>query len=410
MSLFELGKTTTRYGVIVDIGSGSISAAIVKSVPEEKHPYIVWSYREHATLRNIDSLEKSAKAVLAALMAVLMKLDAEGRKVLYDYDKKAKLSGMQCTISAPWSYTVTKAINYKQKDEFIVTKELIDELTSTVQEKVQADLKEDGILQELGLSTITRATLGMMSNGYHVKYPVGQKAHELSISHTTVVTHRYLVDAIDEMHEKLFIRTDLKKVSFILLLFCVTRELLYQTYDVCLVDVTYEATEIGIVRDGILKYSTHTPFGSFSLAREISSITKIPLHEAFGYLHTEKPYSFIKALTESQKKAIDNMFEEYTDRLAGLFHETGDSLSIPRRISLHTVSSSESLFLDLIEKAAKRSIKITPNITVISTELINQMYEVVKNDSKKTLSTDTALLLSAQFFHTQSKQQTFNYL
>ncbi|MFT7644405.1 MAG: hypothetical protein ACI9BF_000048 [Candidatus Paceibacteria bacterium] len=410
MSLFQLGKTTCHYGVVVDIGSGSVLAAIVKSAPEEKYPHIVWSYRQHASLSNIDSLEKSAKAVMAALVTVLMKLDAEGRKVLYDHDKKAKLTDMQCTISAPWSYTVTKTISYKQESEFIVTKGLIDELTTTIQEKVQADLKENEVLQELGLSTITRATLGMMSNGYSVKHPEGQKASKLAISHTTVVTHKYLVDAIDEMHEKLFVQSELKKVSFILLLFCITRELLSKKHDVCLVDITYEATEIGVIRDGILKYSTHTPFGSFSLAREISSITGAPLIEAFGYLHTEKPYSFTKTLTESKKKAIDTIFEAYIDRVASLFRETGDSLSIPRRISLHADLNSEMLFLDLIEKAAKRSTKVAPNITLISNELINQTHDLTKNNTKDISSTDTALLLSAQFFHIQSKHQTFDYL
>jgi len=409
MSLFGLGNTTNRYAVIVDIGSGSVLAAIVHSAAGRKHPTIVWSHREHAPLRNIDSLEKSAKSVMTALATALMQLDAEGRTILRDYDGNAKLSELQCSISAPWSYTVTKTVNYNQPKPFTITKELINELVSTAQKKVDTDLEENETLQNFGLQVITRVTLGLTANGYRVKYPEGQKTNELVISHTSVVAQKYLVDTIKEMHQKLFTQCECRKLSFVLMLYIVTQEMLSKTHDVCLVDVTYEATEIGVVRDGILTYSTHTPFGTFSLAREISAITNVPLHEAFGYLHTEKPYVFIKDLNETQKEAIDAVFDAYVERVTKLFCETGDNLSIPRQISLHTDLNSESLFLDLIEKAAKRSLKSNPNITPISEEIIRQTYEDLKKGQKPTIPTDTALLLSAQFFHMQPKHQTFEY-
>lgn len=410
MSLFGLSHTSDRYGVVIDVGSGSVLASIVHSELGQKRPTIVWSHREHAPLRNIDSLEKSSKAVMTSLVTALMQLDGEGRKALHEYNSEAKLSELQCGISAPWSYTVTKDINYKQPKSFLITKELIDDLVVTAQKKIETDLKENEALQNLGLQVIARATLGLIANGYQVKRPVGEKTSELSISHTTVVSQKYLVDAIEEMHKKLFPQNESKKLSFILMLYTIANELLSKPQDTCLVDITYEATEIGVVRDNILKYSTHTPFGSFSLAREISAATNVPLHEAFGYLHTEKPYSFIETLSTTQKSEVEAVFEAYLKRVTELFYETGDNLSIPRHISLHTDLNSETLFLDLVEKAAKRSTKSNPHITAISKEIIKQTYGVSNTDAKDTLPTDTALLVSAQFFHMQDKHQTFKYL
>jgi hypothetical protein len=225
-----------------------------------------------------------------------------------------------------------------------------------------------------------------------------------------VVAQQYLVEAIDELHDKLFPQTKSHKISFILVLYTISRELLSQTYDVCLVDITYEATEIGIVRDGILTYSTHTPFGTFSLAREISAITGVPLHEAIAYLHTEKPYSFTESLNKSQKEDIDALFEAYIDRVTNLFYETGDSLSIPKQISLHTDLHTEPLFIDLIEKAAKRSTRVSPKITVISNEIIKQTFEESTKDQRSEMSSDAALLIAAQFFHKQHKHPIFDYL
>lgn len=410
MSFFRLGKAADRYGVIIDIGSGSVLTAIIHSDPKQKHPQIVWSHREHAPLRNVDSLEQSAKAVMTALMNASMMLDAEGRKVLHDYNNSAQLTEIQCSIAAPWSYTVTKTINYNQEKPFLVTEELIEELTETVQNKIETDLKENETVQNLGLQIITRATMDMLTNGYRVAHPEGNKTKNITLSRTSAISQKYLVEAVDEMHDKLFTVASCQKISFILMLFTVTRELFSETSDVCLVDITYEATEIGVVRNGTLTYCTHTPFGLFSLTREISQITGVPLHEAYGYLHTETPYAFMDKLNKRQRDDIEAVFEAYTERISSLFHETGDLLSIPKRISLHADLKSEPVFTDLVEKAAKRSLKTEPLVVPISQEIIRQSYEASTNKAKVSIPDDTALLLSAQFFHKQSRRQIFEYL
>jgi hypothetical protein len=373
------------------------------------HPHIVWSHREHAPLRNVDSLEQSAKAVMTALINASMMLDGEGRKALYDYSSAAQLTEIQCGISAPWSYTVTKTINYAQDEPFLVDDELIEELLQTINEKIESDLKENETLHNLGLEVVTRSTIELLTNGYRVKHPEGNKASQLTVSRASVVTQKYLVEALQELQDKLFPSAMVHKLSFILMLFSVSRNLLSKTFDLCLVDITYEATEIGVVRDGILSYCTHTPFGSFSLAREVSKVTNVPLHEAFAYLHTDKPYSFMISLTKQQRDEIDMVFDAYAERVSELFKETGDQLTIPKYISIHADLKSESLFSDLIEKAAKRSIKSEPYITLISNEIFSKCFTTTET-AAPTVPNDTAMLVSAEFFHKQSRWGDFEYL
>jgi Tfp pilus assembly PilM family ATPase len=214
---------------------------------------------------------------------------------------------------------------------------------------------------------------------------------------------------IDEMKKKLFPSVSSLKISYILALYFVIKELFRDMNDISLVNITYEATEIGIIRDGTFHYSTHIPFGSFSLAREISEITSVPLYEAFGYLHGETPYSFMEPLPSNQREAIETVFESYIERLTELFQETGDDLSIPKRIFLHADLMSEPLFSDLIEKAAKRSIKTEPHIQMITPFITNMMLE--KNGPDETLTSgDTAMLVSAYFFHKHPEWDTPEYL
>jgi cell division ATPase FtsA len=392
MSLFGGKRLGGRYGVLIDVGSGSVLAAIVHSKQREPHPKVVWSHREHAPLRNIDSLEQSSKAVMTALINVAMRLDAEGRKALHDYDSAAKISSLQCGVSAPWSYTVTKTVNLKQDTPFRITEQTIEDLEQTVEEKILADLRDNDVLQELNLEIISQTTSGMQVNGYTVKYPIGEEATLLQLSHTSAVSQRYLLDSLVELRDKVFTDTSIETTSFILIFYEVVRSLLPAAKDICLVDVTYEATEIGVVREGVLNYATHIPFGSFSLAREISQASGIPLHEAFAHLHADTPFSFMDKLPKEQRKEVEQIFEAYVARLADLFKETGDALLIPKQLCLHADKNSEGLFAELVERAAKRNLKKNPHISQLS----NLLSELPPERSP-----DCPLIVSARFFHTK---------
>lgn len=405
MSLFSFGKSSERIGAIIDIGSGSVLTAIIVSDESKPQPTIVWSHREHAPLRDIDSLNQSSKAVMTALMSALMKLEGEGREALNIYRKGGKILEFQCTICAPWSYTVTKTINYKQDEPFEITDELISQLVQTALDNTASELKENDTVKELGLTVIARTTMDLLANGYRVRNPLKQKAQELTLTHASVVTQQYLIDTIDELKEKVLPTATSKKLSFMLAFYCMASDYFPDIHDLCLIDITYEATEIGIIRDGSLQYSTHTPFGAFSLAREIAAITGVTAYEAFQYLHTDTPYEFMEALKDSQKDEINKVFEAYVQKLIELFKETGDDLTIPKRIFIHADLKSEPFFSDLIKRAAEMSTKSSPIIKLITPQILKTAQGVASSSVN-----DTAMLVSAQFFHKQNHCRDFEYL
>ena len=115
MSLFRSQSTTVRYGVVIEIGSGSVLVAIVKSDQAATHPEVIWSKREHAPRRSESDLEMSAKGVMTALMNAILLIEGEGKKVLSLTATGATLNHIQVSISAPWSYTITKVINYTEE-------------------------------------------------------------------------------------------------------------------------------------------------------------------------------------------------------------------------------------------------------------------------------------------------------
>ncbi len=410
MATRSLRGTKKSYGVVVDIGSGSVLVAIVESDPKATAPTIIWAHRERAPLKHIDSLQESAKGIVAALVDAAMKLDGEGRIALQTYSSRATLTTLQVAISAPWCYTVTKSISYRQDEPFTVTDELISELVATAERQVTDELGAHQTTAALSITPITRALMDMTTNGYRVTSPDGANASAISVTEATVVAQTYLVDAVAELHRKLFSRTKKQQTSFMLQLYCAARHLLPHTDDTCLIDITYEATEMGVVRDGCLRYSTHTAFGLYSLTREIATITNQPLPHVLSQLRQPDPTFFLDSLSAEKRTEVETSLEAYVDKIASLFHETGDTLSIPKKILLHMDNGVEPFFQPLIERAAKKATKIDHALTSVATAVGIKNNTVTFTDTTSSYQSDTALALLAQFFHKPEHCLDFTYL
>lgn len=410
MGLFSLSKAKVRYAIIVDIGSGSVLTAIIASDPNKNHPEIIWSKREHSPLRKINSITDSAKSVMTSLINALMALDSEGRKVMKERTGQNKLPFLQVTIAAPWSYTATKTISYQHNEDFEITDSLVAELLRTAQQKVQEEMLENERVHELGLSIVARTTMQIVANGYPIIVTGKQTTQTLKVIEASAVAQEYLIDAIADAQEKMLPGTKLTQYSFMLPFYFVMRDLQNSFSEYCLVDVTYEATEIGIVRDGVLNYCTHIPYGSFSLARDIADALSVPLEEAFGYLSSEDIFELLTMYSKEQQALVKEIIEIYQSKLADLFKETGDSLAIPRRIYLHGNLKTEPFFNKKIVAAAIEATKMQHAAYNVTKEVLTKKYSAEEIKALSESNQDTALLISAQFFHTHGQSDNFEYL
>lgn len=409
MSLFGTNATSVRYGALIEIGSGSVLVAIVGSDPTKNHPDILWSKREYTPLRAINGVSDSAKNVMTSLLNALMILDGEGRAVLRDKTGKNRLPETQVTITAPWSYTITKTISYAHEEEFTLSKDLVEELLRTAHTKVSEELAENQAVHNFGLSVIARSATGLIANGYTVRVPANQKIRNLKIIESSAVVQDYLIDELHEVQAKILPDTELFLCSFILVFYSILTDLTPETKEFCLIDITYEATEIGIVREGTLTYCTHMPFGSFSIAREIAAALNVPLEEALGYLHSAEPLTLLGELSAQNRKDVGHIFESYQEKLAALLKETGDTLSIPKKIFLHGDFETEDFFRTQVMTAAKRTTQTSHAVFPITKDLLQRYYTGEEKTIFQT-ENDTALLISAQFFHTNSRQDKFEHL
>ncbi|HMO78514.1 MAG TPA: hypothetical protein PKD95_04960, partial [Candidatus Paceibacterota bacterium] len=310
----------------------------------------------------------------------------------------------------PWSYTVTKTIAYQNEEEFMVSKSLVDELLRTAHLKVEEELQEKAKINDLGLEILVKSIMKIVANGYAINLTDKQRANDLKIIEASAVAQKRLIEAVKEIKNKVLPEASLKKYSFTLPYYYVINSLNPANSSYCLVDITYEATEIGIVREGVLTYCSHIAVGTMSLAREIAEILSVPIQETFGYLKSEGLDDYLKNCSANQQDKVNEIFAKYQDQLTTLFKETGDSLTVPKKIYLHSNLNTESFFNEQITKAANQSTKLAHATYNVTSELLTKMYpkEYVAKLTKG--ERDTGLLISAQFFHTVEYETKFDQL
>lgn len=378
--------------VIIDIGSGSVAAAILVSNLQEASSTFVWSRREFIVISDSIEAEISLKNINTSLINVFLQLGSSGLKELQKFDEDLKITHMQVTVSAPWAHTVIKQVNYTDDHPFTVTEELLGEISEAAHKKALTAILENTELQEKGAFPLDSQNIGVITNGYNAPNAIGAETRELSIAHLTALTQKRIVDVLEESKQKLLPKTKLYSHSFMYVYFEVLNASLSDTREACLIDVTSEATEIGIIRDGLLTHVTHIPFGTYTLAREISHVCNIPKEEAYTYLKGGESFIDTK-LSKSKKNDLTIVLTAYEERLAHLFKQTGDTLAIPKSLYVHTDINTEAFFKKHVSEAARIATGIKHTVHMVTSAYVQG------NDTS-----DTALKLSAKYFHLMHKQ------
>ncbi len=407
MKLFSTHSGDRRIGATIEIGSGSVAVAVVVSEPTKRHPHIVWAKREFATLSADYDFARSIKSMLTSLMNSMMALDGDGRAALEATYPGTHIKTLQVSISAPWAYTISKIVEYESETPFVITETLINTLVEKANEETIAVLRESEKEHNSGLTIMTRATTDITGNGYHTLDPVGQTASSITLTQVSAVAQKLITTAVDDLKARMFARTSLERYSTMLIFHSTIRGIYPEMTEYCLVDLTYEATELAIIRDGVLQYTTHTHVGINTLIRNLAIRLDTPEADAESLFRRVFEADTLEVLTEKEQKVFETLLGEYQSALEELFHETGDSLSIPKILFLHSSYQHERFFDNYITAAAKAATSSSHTVHTLSHELMLTRFT---GDSKVDLikrNIDTGVLMAAQFFHKQLDTNNF---
>ncbi|MCA9364092.1 hypothetical protein KC727_02645 [Candidatus Kaiserbacteria bacterium] len=314
MGLFGFGgrSSDAQYGALFDVGSGSVGVAIVRSDHTKPQPEVIYAERISTRATLMADRDEIVRGMREALFTASLNLAKTGIHELRSKDSRGTISKLLVTGSAPWSYTISKNILSTHDTEVKVTKALLDDLVENAETEMTDDLEEDTISNALGLTIVERATIDVRINGYSVREPVGLRGKNISLSHITGLLQKEVLDALDEVEEKIFPNTSLSAHSFMLVNYCVLRDAFSEVDNVTIIDVTTEATEIGVVQDGVLNYSTHARHGLNTLLRSIVATTNTAREDALSLLR-----GYVEnTITDKERTRIEHYITQYAHEIA----------------------------------------------------------------------------------------------
>ncbi len=393
----------STYGAIIEVGSGSVLISIVASVADTTHPEILWSTREIAPLKITRESEESVKQLMSSLMAAVLRIEQEGLTALHTRYPHARINEISVAIAAPWSFTVSKVIQYEQDEAFTVTADLIETLTSAAQKKIDEERVEDDMAQQHGLSILERTTTDVYLNQYHTDKPIGKTAHSLTLTQMSTIADAYVAKTITDLATRVLPRVSLQTTTSVVMFNTVINKLFPDTTEYCLVDVSYEATEIAIVRDGTIRYCTHAPYGINTIARGLSEQLNIPHAEAYTFLREPYYTTALEQFSAKQKSVVGAVLGGYQEVITKLFQETGDDLAIPKILFLHGGNSSEIFFKLLLSLAAKAATNTTHTVYAVTDSILDAWYTPEEKANVLSAIADPSQVLSSLYFHITTK-------
>lgn len=386
---FSSAKNTggKRCGVVLDVGSGSVAAAIVLSDDTQKHPEILWSYREHLSeSRNQDGIETRIRT---AILNVFLELGADGlRNLRAKYPRIKKPSLIQASISAPFSYTLSRHIKTSIDKPIKISDRFIINLEKKVTKEAKDQVVTTSLSKTLGLSLLANTSVSLAVNGYKVEFPYRGMGQSVALTQLVSLAATSFVKQIEDARDKVLPGVLLDTDSFMSLYYRVLSSLSPFSNDLCLISVTAEATEVMVVRDGHPSNSYSIQYGQHTLAREISLATGLTFSESLS-ITRECDVDCFNFLTPEKQGKADAIIAKYEAALFELFRKVGDSLTIPKVIYLHSSGGAEDYLGKLVSNATTKISSLQPQVYPVTSNFFNF----------GTPETDLGILCTAYVFH-----------
>ncbi len=383
---FRHNDSDTVYGVLIDISSGTVGVAIVASPKGEKLPKLIYTHRNimRVTKHGAEKSE-NIRRVREALFSASLILSQEGKQVLSEHDPKAVITKMYVTCSSPWSYTVARTVHFEDDEPFKITHNVINDLIQSAESEIIDHIRGVEHVTDNGFSIVERATVDITVNDYPIAHPLNLKGTMLGLSHIAGLVPQEILDAVHEVQEKLFPETELKAHTYMLIMYCVMRDIFPRLNTMCIVDITGEATEFAIVENGLLIENTSIPTGSNTFIREIMETTGKPAADIQSHM------SLVGKDAHLNTAEFGDHIDAYKKQIIETITTLLEHRAIPADIIITAHRPFEQFFAPIIENAFKETLHNEPHILSIRQSIVDEISDGAGDD--------VYLALGARFFH-----------
>jgi len=360
--MFGLGKIIShaRCGLVIDVGSTNVAAAIVVSEVGAFQPTVVWTHVVACPLSAEFHLYHQVKQVATAITKLTTVIETKGTRALARHHPRLRLTDTLVSISAPWSYTLPTPVRYQTSRPCMLTKNQLKMLHDAATEHATATSKTTDLFAELGLEIIAGETTYLSANDYTTKNFVGHTIHDLIFKRDLTVADKSLVVATRQLQTSIAPNTNLVIRSFMQNLHqpVVSHTVPEQVYGI--MDMNDEATEVGVASDKQLRVVYNHELGINELARQLARLSNQPLTSAYALLlecRDGQPYH----LSPSRRQTWEQLLATYLNRQGELITRCARVTEPPRHFIVYGNGPTRDLVVRLTRQVVNQ---IVPGATV----------------------------------------------
>lgn len=387
--MFGLGKSRNKplYAALFDIGSESVGIAIVESDKSQQYPKVLFSHRVHMRITKKKlTMGDRLRTMKEALFSASLIISRDGIEALALHNKHARIGKVMITCSAPWSYTISRNVAYENETELKVSRELVDDLVTSAESEIEKHLNEATTGSELTYDIVERATVDVRINDYPILKPFGLRGKEISLVHVTGLIPREVITVLKEVEEKIFPNTELRAHTFLLVLYCVLRELYTDKTALTIVHVTGDSTEFGIIEGDTLVESLSVPTGLESIVRSLMVNEGETAKEMYALLEM---YSK-NELADDARARVENALKTYIQEVSESIKEQAAARRFPKTAFVLAPSPFTDLFVTVLDKTLHDTLGITGELLTLAPDVLNA---TALDES------DTNISIASRFFH-----------
>jgi hypothetical protein len=253
------GSKKARHVLVVDVGSGSIGAALVR-LSEGEVPSILSTAREVIPFQEKLNVQRFVSLMQESLVTAT--------DHVFDAHKEVVPAAVVFALASPWNTSQTRLVHLDQPEEFLVTEKGLQQII----EKegglfTSAPFDSNGPKELMKNVLIESRAMQIKLNGYEVATPVGRRARELDIALYLSVMPERIKDSFSTTVLKRWPHVELRFHSFMHAAFNAVRDTFAESASFIVVDVAGEVTDVALVRDNVLLESLSFPLGYHAITR-----------------------------------------------------------------------------------------------------------------------------------------------
>jgi len=387
---FSTKKTAPQYGVLFEIGSGSVAGAIVSSNSTLENPVILYAVREFLSLKQTKIPEDITKRLLGIFMSTALDVESKLSQFL---PKGSQPSALYINFTAPWAHSRGSVHTYENEKPFFVTDGLLQKIREIATEKVSDETSTVPVIAENEYTIINRAIVGYTANNYPIDSPIGQLVEKISATETISAVDNTLFIPVSDMVIKIFPNTSTRFCTSPLVQQHILGTNVQTPSTFATIHLTYEALELCLYRDREIISAFTTPIGVNTIARNIATLTKIPHEQVLSFLTCDDVSLYKDSITEKIKKAFTS---DILLPLANFFAKTHASELLPHDFFLITTLTPsptlEQFIAEVLTKATKKF------------SLTKLYIPIIHSTSGANLgSNDLGICTLAHFFHNTTR-------